>query len=180
MAKPPPAAPAAPSEPHPSDPTVTEGVHKVTLQEMSDHVSSAAKSMPEIEAIALYRAALVVQTEAKRVIGTYDYGWPRLQPETIARKGGDTPLLETGEMRDSIEISVSADGHTASVGSNNPKAVWHELGTVHIPARSFLMGAALRTEQEVHEIVGKSVFAGLMSGSPFGLGIELSDIPRRE
>jgi hypothetical protein len=39
----------------------------------------------------------------------------------------NTPLLETGEMRASIEWN--AEGNEGRVGSNNEKAVWHELGT---------------------------------------------------
>jgi 4-hydroxy-tetrahydrodipicolinate synthase len=31
------------------------------------------------------RGCEMVAAEAKRVLGTYDYGWPPLQPETIAR-----------------------------------------------------------------------------------------------
>jgi hypothetical protein len=45
-------------------------------------------------------AAKIVEAEAKRVLGTYDYGWTRLKPQTVAQKAnGDTPLLETGDMR---------------------------------------------------------------------------------
>jgi len=109
----------------------------------------------------LEKAAQIVEDEAKRVIGTYEYGWPSLQPETIARKGADTPLYETGEMRDSIEHYVDRNRLTASVGSNDPKAVFHELGTVTIPARSFLMGAAMRKEHEVVEKTGADIH-GLM------------------
>ncbi len=51
----------------------------------------------------------MVAAEAKRVIGGYDYDWPQLKPETIARKMlGNSPLLETGEMRlDRMDIAWS-------------------------------------------------------------------------
>jgi phage gpG-like protein len=108
-------------------------------------------------------AAQIVQTEAKRVIGTYDYGWPPLKEATIARKAnGDTPLLETGEMRDSIEYTVIND-HEAEVGSNSDKAVWHELGTSKIPARSFLAGAAIEKAHEASRVIGISVAAAIAS-----------------
>jgi hypothetical protein len=55
---------------------------------------------------------------------------------------GGGPLLETGEMRASIEWN--AEGKEGHVGSNNDKAVWLELGTVRIPP--FLKGAAMRME----------------------------------
>lgn len=108
-------------------------------------------------------AAQIVQTEAKRVIGTYDYGWAPLKEATIARKAnGDTPLLETGEMRDSIEYVVLSD-HEAEVGSNSDKAVWHELGTKTIPARSFLAGAAMEKAHEASRVIGISVAAAIAS-----------------
>lgn len=108
---------------------------------------------------ALESAAEIVETEAKRVIGTYDYGWPPLAESTLARKSADTPLLETGEMRDSIEHTVH--GNEAHIGSNDDKAVWHELGTATIPPRSFLMGAAVAKEKEVVDKIGRAVVAHL-------------------
>jgi len=104
---------------------------------------------------ALEKAAVIVEEEAKRVIGTYDYGWPPLAPSTLAKKSADTPLLETGEMRDSIEHSSNAD--EARIGSNNDKAVWHELGTSHVPPRSFLMQAAVHKTDEVVKMIGEHV-----------------------
>ena len=107
---------------------------------------------------ALEQACVIIETEAKRVLGTYDYGWPPLKPETVARKAnGDTPLLETGELRASIEHS--ADSKVGHIGSNNDKAVWHELGTSRgIPPRPFIAGAAQHKEKEVVSLIGKVVF----------------------
>jgi hypothetical protein len=102
----------------------------------------------------------MVCNEAKRVLGTYDYGWPSLKAETIARKiHGDTPLLETGELRASIEWI--ADGNHGAVGSNNDKAVWHEFGTSRIPPRPFLAGAAAHVEAKIHKMAARAVVAVL-------------------
>jgi hypothetical protein len=152
---------------------VPDGYHRVTLGEMAKILNRASnrENLRGVTRGALDHCALIIEKEAKRVIGTYEYGWPRLQPETIARKAGDTPLLETGEMRDSIEHSVDDNGEEAYVGSNNPKAVWQELGTRTIPARSFLMGAAMHMESQVHAIMGRSVYMGL-----FSYGAQLLDI----
>ena len=100
---------------------------------------------------ALEAACVVIEDEAKRVIGTYDYGWPPLAPSTVADRvskgfAPDEPLLRTGAMRDSIEHKV--DGDSGFVGSNDDKAVWQELGTSKIPPRSFLGGAAAHTGRE--------------------------------
>jgi phage gpG-like protein len=101
----------------------------------------------------LEKACELLEEEAKRVLGTYDYGWPPLQPETIARKTtGDSPLLETGELRDSIEHVL---GHgEAWVGSNNEKALWHEFGTSRVPPRPFFQGAINAKQTEIEEVFG--------------------------
>ena len=108
---------------------------------------------------ALEKAAQIVEEEAKRVIGTYDYNWPPLAESTLKNKAADTPLLETGEMRDSIE-HVS-DHKEAQIGSNNDKAVWQELGTRTIPPRSFLAGALQHKAEEVVDIIGRDITKAL-------------------
>jgi hypothetical protein len=120
----------------------------------------------EVEkAHALKKAAKVLQEESQRVIGTYDYGWPELAESTKAdrlHKGytENDPLLRSGEMRESIEIGPISGGAlttTIEVGSNNDKAVWQELGTDRIPARSFLGLAAVKETPEIIEILGGSI-----------------------
>ena len=89
--------------------------------------------------------------EAWGYIGTYQTGWAPLKPETIAQKmTGDTPLLETGEMRDSIEHRAMQlpDGAIGEIGSNDPIALYQEMGTSRgIPPRSFL-GLAMSRSME--------------------------------
>jgi phage gpG-like protein len=105
----------------------------------------------------------ILQDEAVRVLGTYDYGWPLLKPETIARKAtGDSPLLETGELRDSIERDVQHD--VAYVGSNNNKALFHEFGTSRIPPRPVFAGAAKAKHEEIGEMIGVKYHAELVKG----------------
>jgi hypothetical protein len=135
-----------------------------SLSEFAADLTRIAIEMPLAEHEALKKAAEIVEEEAKRVIGTYDYGWPALKPETIARKSrGDTPLLETGEMRDSIGHTVFP--HEAYVGSNDMKAVYQELGTSRgIPPRSFLGGAAMHKEHEVWEVTHRFMVSFLVSG----------------
>jgi phage gpG-like protein len=106
------------------------------------------------------KACEMVCAEAKRVIGEgYPY-WPALKPETLAHKMMATPLLETGELRASIEWA--SHGLQGYVGSNNDKAIWHELGTSRIPARSFLQGAATRMEKKIYKMAEKAVVAVMM------------------
>jgi hypothetical protein len=120
---------------------------------MSAAVDRAARKAVE-------KSAVIVEEEAKRVIGSYDYGWTPLAASTLAHKAADTPLLETGAMRASLQYSTAShrDFWEAFVGSNDPKALFQELGTVHIPPRSFLAGASMRKEHEVHKICGHDLF----------------------
>src|ERR1700730_15569181 len=80
-------------------------------------------------------ACEMVAAEAKRVLGTEGYDWPQLSPATLAHKMQSGMLLETGELRASIEWN--SEGNQGFVGSNNDRAVWHELGTRKIPPLSF-------------------------------------------
>lgn len=109
---------------------------------------------------ALEESGQIVEKEAKRVIGTYDYNWKPLAASTLARKSADTPLLETGEMRESIEHTVL--GHTAYVGTDDEKAAFHEFGTSKIPARPFLRGALDHKITDIVEATGRRVHGTLL------------------
>jgi phage gpG-like protein len=127
---------------------------------MFTHMES---TMDHIEHHCLEEGAKILQEEAKRELGQYQPGWPQLKPETIARKAtGDSPLLETGDLRDSIEREVQHDA--AYVGSNSKKAVWHELGTSRIPPRPFLGTAAAAKHAEIGEMIGAKFHALLIKG----------------
>ncbi len=108
----------------------------------------------------LDRAGKLVEQTAKDAIGTYKFGWPPLDPATVARKGADTPLLQTGQMRDSIEHTVVGDH--VDVGTNDKKAVYQELGTTKIPPRSFLVAAAMEKEAEIVQMLGDHSYKGLL------------------
>lgn len=124
-------------------------------------------TLPVARHYALDEAAQIVENEAKRVIGTYDYNWVELADATkedrIAQGFAENePLLRTGELRDSIEHKV--EGDTAHVGSDEDKAVWQELGTKTIPPRSFLKGAVTHKLTEIEQVIGRTMFAHLSSG----------------
>ena len=108
---------------------------------------------------------------AKEKIGEYQdeagpfVAWAELAESTKAdrtRQGfpEDEPLLRTGEMRDSIEHQVEVP--VAQVGSNSDIAVYQELGTQHIPPRSFLGGAAVEKLDDIMKIVGEHAVAALV------------------
>ena len=111
---------------------------------------------------ALEQAAQIVEDEARRVIGTYDYQWPRLAASTLRKKKNDTPLLETGKLRDSISHIV--EGHRAQIGTNEKSGLYAELGTKNEPPRSFRMGAAVHKTKEILEVIGEHYFRHLSGG----------------
>ena len=77
------------------------------------------RNMPSVQHGMLERAGVMVEEEAKRVLGDYEYGWAPLSPYTIAKKAtGDSPGLETGEMRDSVYHTV-----TYGAGGNGSKSL---------------------------------------------------------
>jgi phage gpG-like protein len=133
------------------------------------HLATVERDMHALGPAVVARACELVCEEAKRVIGEgYDY-WPALQPATLARKMMNTPLLETGQLRASIEWNSS--GNEGYVGSNDDRAIWHELGTSRIPPRSFLMGAAIAMEDKIHAMARKAVVAVML-----GKGLHSSEL----
>jgi HK97 gp10 family phage protein len=124
-----------------------------TIATFIPFLENKSRAMTAEVPVAMAKGAHLVVEEAKRALGTYDYGWPKLAEATIDSKGADTPGVDTGEMRDSIEYTVEHDG--AYVGSNLDRALFFEMGTASQPPRPFLSEAAARVGEEVaNEIVG--------------------------
>lgn len=122
----------------------------------------------------LKKVAKLVEQTAKAEIGQYQDAigpfpaWAPLTDSTEAQKErmgypADSPLLATGEMRDSIEHEVH--GLEAEIGSNNDKMVWQELGTDRIPARPVLGPAAYRQRHKIERIIGHAAVTGLLEGT---------------
>ena len=140
-----------------------------SLGSLAAHLATIEADMKLTEEVCVEKACRMVEKEAKTAIGTYRFDWPRLEPETVARKArGDTPLLETGELRDSIEHVVEREGAevVGYVGTNDPIAKYHELGTRHIPPRSFLGEAAMRQEHKIHKMMERTIAATFDRGGP--------------
>ena len=140
-----------------------------SLGSFAAHLLTIEADLKLSQEVCVEKACRMVEKEAKTAIGTYRYDWPRLEPETVARKAkGDTPLLETGELRDSIEHIVGREGTevVGYVGTNNPIAKYHELGTRNIPPRSFLGEAAMRQEHKIHEMMERTIAATFDRGGP--------------
>jgi hypothetical protein len=128
------------------------------------------------------KAAEMVAKAAKDRIGKTHSDWPALSPETIAdrvNKGfaANEPGLRTGQMRDSIGITIAPSGLEASVGSNDPHLLWFELGTSKQPPRSVLVAGAQSVEDKIHTMAARATIAVLagrgLHSSEFGELLEI-------
>jgi len=121
------------------------------------HLTAVSLVVDRQIARGLEEAGRIVEEEARRVLGTYDYGWPSLSPVTISKKGGrDTPGIDTEEMKNSLGHHV--EGHSAvQIGTDSQKAVWFELGRPGQPPRSFLAQALIRKAPEAVHAIGHQV-----------------------
>jgi HK97 gp10 family phage protein len=140
-----------------------------SLGSFAAHLLTIEADMKLTEEVCVEKACRMVEKEAKAAIGNYRFGWTPLKPETVARKArGDTPLLETGELRYSIEHVVGREGTevVGYVGTNDPIAKYQELGTRTIPPRSFLGEAAMRQEHKIHKMMGRTIAATFDQGGP--------------
>ncbi len=145
---------------------------KFDLAGFAAHMLTIEKDLNVAAERTVMRGAALIQKKAKAQMGHEQPYWPALKPETISRKArGNTPLLETGELRASIEVSgpyrEGARTVSAYVGSNNPKAAWHEFGTGHVPPRPFLGPAAIGAERQIHEIAQREVAKAFAGGKHY-------------
>jgi hypothetical protein len=141
----------------------------MNLAQFAGLMMHLANTLPSAQRHTLDLIGRIVETEARALIGTYDYRprWPELAEATKEERSAqglpeNEPLLRTGGLRDSIHHHV--DGDTVHVGSDDDKAVWQELGTIHIPPRTFLKGAVLNTVELIEHVTGETIHAHLSSG----------------
>lgn len=164
--------------------SIAEFVSRMTLA--ADALEAGSEEMMD-------HAAKVIQDEAKAVIGHYQQGegpyvgWAPLAASTQderVREGfsPDDPLLRDGTLRDNIERSASPLEAAVGVPSKTVSpsyskdavdigdiAIWQELGTQHIPPRSFLGLSAVRKGGEVAKIIWGSFETVMLTGrfSPY-------------
>lgn len=136
-----------------------------SLAQFAAKLLEAAIIMPAEEAEAMEKAAVMLEREAKRIIGSSE-----LAPDaaaTIEHKGSDAPGVETGETRDSI--THNSDRSEAYIGSNDERLKWLEFGTQKggsawggpNPPRPVLALTSIKHGDEAAEIVGRAVLASI-------------------
>lgn len=132
------------------------------------HLAVTAALGEEVTHHITERAAEIIQADAKKRIGEYQDGvgpfnsWAPLADATKADRAAqgfpeDEPLLRTGDLRDSIE--VTARGNEAVIGSVGDIALYQEVGTDKIPPRPFLGPAGYDSKLNISELAAKTVLA---------------------
>ena len=145
-----------------------------SLAKFAEHLAIMSVAVVAAEHKALKRCAKLVEATAKSEIGTYQDAvgpfpaWPALAESTEDQKEKsgyplNSPLLRTGEMRDSIEHEVS--GNEAVIGSKSDIAAYQEFGTDKIPPRPFIGPAAFRNKEKIRRIIGEATVEGLTVGA---------------
>ncbi len=144
------------------------------------------------KAAGIAAGAELVRAEMTGEIGTYQKGdapfpdWETLRPGTLHGFGPlpgkianghappDNPLLAIGAMRESIGVKV--EGDYASIGTDDPVAVYQEMGTEKrgvpfvtgdtaepgIEARSFIGRAGFRTSPDVAMAISQAIIAEIV------------------
>lgn len=121
-----------------------------------------AKLKPAFEAQMNEDGELILQTMRSH-IDSQDLGWTPLSQSTVSKKGNDTIYIETGYLRDNLEVRrvrSTTFGVTLFIGASAWKThpsgekfsdimIWLEYGTETIPARPLVRPSW----EEVQDIV---------------------------
>ena len=141
-----------------------------SMSDFADHLIGLAAEAKVVVNHLADEAAAKVEKIAKAEIGHYQPAvgpfrkWEDLADSTEFDKINkgfpvDAPLLRTGELRASIERTVS--GNEAAIGSNDKRMEYHELGTVRIPPRAVLGPAAIRANKDMQPRFALTIAAWL-------------------
>lgn len=147
-----------------------------TLAGFAAHCATMEADMRLAQEAAVLKACQMVEKWAKKAIGQYlpGYNWEQLKEATQQERKRlgftpNDPLLRTGELRASIGHYVERVGLNevvGYVGSTSKIAAYMELGTRHIPPRSFLAASAMAQERAIHEMTGRLVMGAILQGGP--------------
>ena len=132
-----------------------------------------ASLIPAVEAATpagVKAGAEIIRDEIKREMGTYQAeagpfeAWAELADSTKRERVAlgfteNDPLRRSGEL--AASVGERSEGNRASIGSDDPVAVWQERGTEHIPPRAAIGGSAFRKEHEVVDVIAARVVYAL-------------------
>ncbi|MHC8295321.1 HK97-gp10 family putative phage morphogenesis protein [Pseudomonas sp. LB3P58] len=121
----------------------------------------------------LEKCAAKVEMTAKDEIGHYQSGigpfpaWADLADSTETQKArmgypADAPLEASGAMRESITHTTHM--LETVIGSTDEKMVYHEFGTLKMPARPVMGPAVFRNKEYIRRVLGMATVSGLIGG----------------
>jgi HK97 gp10 family phage protein len=159
-----------------------------SLEALAHHLTSeTVGGLSQIKR-GLELSAELIEETAKSEIGEYQDevamfpAWAALAASTEADKASkgyppNSPLLRTGEMRDSIQHEVGE--WEATIGATDPKMVFHEFGTQKMPPRPVIGPALYRNLEKIQRLIGNAAVAGFVGGDPInpGLGYTIEGSP---
>ncbi len=91
------------------EPSIEASKEPIAKQLQGAAVAAIDGNQQEVDN-ALHRAGIVAENAAKAWFENPQNGWPPNSPKTIAKKGSDSPLIDTGEMRKAITHVVRERG----------------------------------------------------------------------
>ena len=136
----------------------------------------AAADMPAIDEAILDMLGEKIRDRARSYLGvpqTMGHGgfapWAPLAPSTLAKKGQaapGTPLMETGDLADSLEFQRISPV-TVAIGTSllsergDPYPKYLEEGTAEMPPRPYLHPAAIEVVEESLDEIGEMIVSGV-------------------
>jgi hypothetical protein len=144
-----------------------------SLGSFAAHLLTAATAEALALQAGLKAACVEVEKTATGEIGTYQPAigpfpaWAPLADSTEDQKArmgypADSPLLASGEMQASYTNEVQ--GLEGVVGTPDPKALYHEIGTDRMPPRPVLGPALLHNRERIERLIGEAAVAGILGG----------------
>jgi len=91
------------------EPSIEASKEPIAKQLQGATVAAIDGNQQEVDN-ALHKAGMVAENAAKAWFENPQNGWPPNSPKTIAKKGSDSPLIDTGEMRKAITHVVRERG----------------------------------------------------------------------
>ena len=120
----------------------------ISCAEYAAKLLSASRDMKANLLVPTETAMQIAKEESRAAIGTYAFGWPALAASTLEHKRADTPLYETGSLRDSLKTltALTPVGAEGLLYTDEIVGLYQELGTTRgIPPRSFLYKAIVHS-----------------------------------
>lgn len=118
---------------------MTPGEYGIVLRRAAKRIT------PELE-VAVAETMERSKEIAEAKFGVYQRGWEDLSWSTV-QKHGDTPLLDTGETKDSLYIKV--EGVRGVLASTSKTLIYSEYGTSNEPPRPLMKESVRQAMREV-------------------------------